>query len=203
MRTALGLVDDEHERMSRRAKAMRLGYQGPNSPTSDERDWDHPPGKIRLGLSDRHQLFDLDIAEIAQHVFVPGATGTGKTTTLMRLAGGALSNGYGVVVIDCKGVGLAPAAKQLAEKFHVPFNVVDPDETRSLGYDTCTGDPSHVANKLVGSFSFSADAEIFKNIAMEIVPVIARGLLAANQKSHRSEPSTTPWPRGASPSWAD
>ena len=99
----------------------------------------------------------------------------------MRLAGGALSNGYGVILIDCKGVGLAPAATSLADRFGVPFNVIDPDEPGSLGYDTCTGDPSHIANKLVGAFSFSADAEIFKNIAMELVPPIARGLTAAGQ----------------------
>ena len=167
--------------MTKRAKAMRLGYEGANPRPSDSRGWEHPPGKIRLGLNESRQLFDLDIAEIAQHVFVPGASGTGKTTTLMRLAGGALSNGYGVLVVDCKGVGLAPAAKKLAERFDVTFNVVDPDEARSLGYDTCTGDPSHVANKLVGAFSFSPEAEIYKNVAMGILPVIAKGLIAARE----------------------
>jgi len=179
-RTTLGQVAIETERMNGRSKAMRLGYKGFGPLPSDQRGWEHPRGKIRLGLNEFRQVFDLDITELSQHVFVPGATRTGKTTTLMRLAGGALRNGYGVIVIDCKG-GLGPDIETLAGRFGVPLNLIDPYEPDSLGYDTCTGDPSHIANKLVGAFTYSPDAEIFKNIAMHVVPVIAKGLLASGQ----------------------
>lgn len=180
IRTALGQVAHEHSRMTKRSRAMRLGYQqSGDSPASN--DWDHPPGKIRLGLDESRRPFDLDVAEIAHHVLLPGATGMGKTTTLMRLADGALTNGYGAIIIDCKGVGLAPNARELAARFSLPFQVVDPDDPASLGYDACTGDPAHIANKLVGAFSFSAEADIYKQVAMEVVPVIARGLESAGQ----------------------
>jgi Type IV secretion-system coupling protein DNA-binding domain len=51
-------------------------------------------GKIRGGT---------EISEVAQHTFVPGASGTGTTTTLVRLVDGALANRCVVVIIDSKG----------------------------------------------------------------------------------------------------
>ena len=141
----------------------------------------HPAGRIRLGTDrETHRPFDLELpGDLATHVFMPGVTGAGKTNTLTRLAGGALANGYGVVIVDCKGSGLGEVARQLAERYQLPFQGVDPDDPHSLGYDPCSGDASSVANKLVGAFSYGPSAEIYKNIAMEAMPVIARGLAAA------------------------
>ena len=181
IRTALGQVAHEHRRMNKRAKALQFGYQEAGDRAAASGDWAHPQGKIRLGLDETRHVFDLDVRELQEHIFVPGASGYGKTTTLIRLAGGALSNGYGAIIIDCKGVGLAPDARGLAGRFRIPFNMVDPDERKSLGYDPCTGDPAHIANKLVGAFSFSGDAEIYKQVAMEVVPVIARALGLAGE----------------------
>jgi len=39
------------------------------------------------------QPFDLATRELAQHVFLPGASGSGKKTTIARLCDGALANG--------------------------------------------------------------------------------------------------------------
>ena len=39
--------------------------------------------------------------------------------------------------------------------------------------------PPAVANKLIGAFSYGPNAEIYKNIAMEAIPLIVRGLQAA------------------------
>jgi hypothetical protein len=184
LRTALGAMTREHNRMTRRAKALRIGYGPPLGPpghSSNPGDWDHPPGKIRLGIDEAGRVFDVDLEEVAQHIFIPGATGTGKTNTFMRLATGAVSNGYGLAIIDCKGIGLAKRAHALAESFDLPFNVVDPDDPSSIGYDPCTGEAAHIANKLIGAFSFTGEAEIYKNVAMEVVPVIARSLVATGQ----------------------
>ena len=113
--------------------------------------------------------------------FSPGATGTGKTTTIARLADGALFNGYAVVIVDAKGSGLKRVARDLAARYDVPFIAVDPDDPDSLGYNPCTGDASEVANKIVGAFSYGPTAEFYKNMAMEAVPVAVRGLQAAGQ----------------------
>jgi hypothetical protein len=143
----------------------------------------HPPGCIRLGVdAETNGSLDLDLpADLAAHVFLPGASGSGKTNTVTRLADGALANGYGVVIVDCKAGGLGNAARNLAARYDVPFHLVDPDEPKSLGYNPCSGDAASVANKLVGAFTYGPSAEIYKNIAMEAVPVVVRGLQAAGE----------------------
>ena len=96
---------------------------------------------------------------------------------MIRLANGALNLGYAVAIVDLKGGGsLGPAAQGLAQSRGISFNSVDPKDPESFGYDPCTGGPSHIANKLIGAFSFGPNAEIYKNVAMEVVPVISRAI---------------------------
>jgi hypothetical protein len=159
-------------------------FSTPNPQTSrSDSSPAHPPGAIRLGVdAETNGPLDLDLpADLAAHVFLPGASGSGKTTTVARLADGALANGYGVVIIDAKAGGLGQTARALAARYGVPFHLVDPDDPGSLGYNPCTGDPASVANKLMGAFTYSPAAEIYKNIGMETVPVIVRGLQTANE----------------------
>lgn len=143
----------------------------------------HPAGFIRLGTDgETNRPFDLKLPdELATHVFLPGASGAGKTTTLTRLADGAIANSYGVIFIDCKGGDLGGTARALAERYDLPFYLVDPDDPDSLGYNPCSGDAPSVANKLVGAFTYGPSAEIYKNIAMEALPLAVRGLVAAGE----------------------
>jgi len=143
----------------------------------------HSKGTIRLGVDgDTNKPLDLALpTDLATHVFLPGATGTGKTTTIARLADGALFNGYAIVIVDAKGSGLKRVAHDLAARYDVPFIAVDPDDPHTLGYNPCTGDASEVANKIVGAFSYGPTAEFYKNMAMEAVPVAVRGLQAAGE----------------------
>jgi hypothetical protein len=177
-RTIHGQEWSRYVGVERHRKALEPGWPGPQG-DGNLAAQGHPPGQIRLGLVADRRPFDLGADEIAQHVFIPGATGTGKTTTLITLADGALANGYAVVIIDCKGVGLAGQARKLALRHGVPFTVVDPVDPKTLGYDPCSGDAPTIANKLVGAFSFSAEAEIYKQVAMEVIPVICRAMDAA------------------------
>lgn len=184
LRTPLGHLTHEHRLMTTRrgrSKALTFGFQ-PGDGQPDVTMAQHPPGAIRLGVNENRRAFDLALTEIDAHVFVPGATRMGKSTTLLRLADGALSNGYGVVIIDCKGVGLSTGAKALAQRYSLPFFLVDPHDPSSLGYDACTGDPAHVANKLVGAFTFARGGEIYQQVALNAVPQIVRGIQAANQQ---------------------
>lgn len=138
----------------------------------------HPPDGIRLGVEKDNQRrpFDLTMAELALHTFLPGTTGSGKTTTLERIADGAMGNGCGLVIIDCKGGSLGVTARRLAERHGLPFTAVDPGDPDTLGYEPCRGTPSDIANKLIGSFTFGDGGEIYKQIAMHAVPLIVRGL---------------------------
>ena len=141
----------------------------------------HPDGTVRLGIDAAGgRPFDLELPdELAMHTFLPGLSGSGKTTTLSRLADGALFNWHGVIFVDCKGGDLGETARMLAERYDVPFLLVDPDDPETLGYNPCSGDAATVANKIVGAFSYGPNAEIYKNIAMEAIPVVVRGLMAA------------------------
>jgi hypothetical protein len=144
----------------------------------------HSSGFVRLGVdAEINRPLDLRLPnELATHVFIPGTSGSGKTTTLARLADGAIASGYGVIFIDCKGGGLRATARKLAARYRVPFYLVDPDDPASLGYNPCSGDASAVANKLVGAFTYGPAAEIYKNIAMEAVPLAVRGLIATGEE---------------------
>ena len=170
-----------YNEVANRKRALERGWPGPDGGAASTGDAQaHPSGKIRLGfVTDDGRPFDLGADDVAQHIFIPGASGTGKTTTLVRLADGALANGYGVIIIDCKGVGLGGEARTLASRHGVPFTIVDPQDTSSAGYDPCSGDAPTIANKLIGAFSFSGDAEIYKQVAMEVIPVICRAMVAS------------------------
>lgn len=141
----------------------------------------HPPGCVRLGIdAETDQALDLQLpVELATHLFLIGASGSGKTTTLARVADGVVSNRFAVVIVDCKGGGLGEVARDLARRHGVPFYLVDPDAPDSLGYNPCYGDAAAIANKLIGAFTYAPAAEIYKNIAMEAIPVIVRALTAA------------------------
>src|SRR5438105_4323686 len=105
----------------------------------------HPPGAIRLGTEAvSRRPFDLPLDALGRHVFLPGLTGEGKTTTIIRLADGALAGGYGVVIVDCKG-GLGDDVRALAERHGVPFSIVSPTDPASLGYNPCIGDPIDIS----------------------------------------------------------
>ncbi len=179
-------VRRDHRLDRRRWRAMS-GRQQPMLPSPKTSRSDsipaHPPGCVRLGVdAETNQPLDLNLpADLAAHVFLPGATESGKTTTLARIVDGALANGYSVVTIDAKAGRLKGVVRGLATRYGVPFNLVDPDAPDSLGYNPCTGDAPDIANKLVGAFTYGPDAEIYENIAMEAVPVIVRGLQAAGE----------------------
>ena len=141
------------------------------------------PGCIRLGVErDSWRIIDLDLRELAEHIFLPGASGSGKTTTLTRLADGVLALGQGVAMVDCKGSDAVKARmRALARKHGVPFYVVDPSDGESLRYDPCVGDGADVSNKLIGVFAFSDAADVYKRVAQRVLPVLVNALRAANR----------------------
>jgi hypothetical protein len=180
-RTVQGQELARYREMTTRKKALERGWQGPDGASAATHTaLTHSAGIINLGVSaDTNRPFTLSIDEIARHIFLPGASGSGKTNTLACIADGVLTSGYGVVIIDCKGSGLGGVAKALATKHKVPLALVDAYGSRSLGYDPCTGDAAGVANKLIGAFTFSGEAEIYKQVALEVIPVICRAMAAS------------------------
>ena len=141
--------------MASRKKALERGWTGPQ--TTNGAAARPSRGHMRLGaVAEDQRPFDLSIEELSQHVFLPGASGSGKTTTIARIADGALANGYGVVIVDCKGSGLGGVARSLAERHKLPFTLVDPRDPDTAGYDPCSGDAAAIANKLIGALASPA-----------------------------------------------
>jgi hypothetical protein len=162
-----------------RKKALERHWPGPTAPGSAPAD----ANVLRLGVDAANgRPFDLTPGELAQHVFIPGGSGSGKTTTIITLADGFLAAGNGAAFVDFKGSGLGAEARTLAEKYGLPFTVVDPFDPKTVGYNPCSGNPAAVANKLIGAFTFSGEAEIYKQVAMEVIPVICRALDASKTK---------------------
>ncbi|MGI8824373.1 MAG: hypothetical protein ACR2JC_01780 [Chloroflexota bacterium] len=163
--------------------------QSVEPPPDDVEGGDHPAGFIRLGRKyPGSRAFDLPLSALAQHVFLPGASGTGKTTTLARIAQGALRDGWGIVIVDAKGGTLKRTAGDLATQGGVALQIVDPADPGSLGYNPATGVGNEVANKLVGAFTFSPTAEIYQNIAMTILPPVVDALRLAGPIDGIREP---------------
>jgi hypothetical protein len=170
---------ERYRSVTSRKKALERHWPGPTVSSTSE----GAAGVVRLGLdTSAGHAFDLDPRELAQHVFIPGASGTGKTTTIVTLADGVLSQGYGVVFVDFKGSALGREARNLAERHKLPFRFVDPFDMATDGYNPCSGEPAAVANKLIGSFTFSGEAEIYKQVAMEVIPIVCRALGAAGDQ---------------------
>jgi hypothetical protein len=139
----------------------------------------HPQGATRLGRGEDGQILDITDHQLSSHIVVLGGTGSGKSTTLALIADGKLAAGAAVVIVDCKGGGLRRVSRTLAARYDAPFAVVDPNDDSSLGYDPCSGEPAEVANKLLGAFTYSPEAQIYKNIAMEAIPPLCDAMRRA------------------------
>ncbi len=101
----------------------------------------------------------------------------------MTVADGVLAQGYSAIFVDFKGSGLGVEARKLADRHGLPFTVVDPFDRKTVGYNPCSGEPAAVANKLIGAFTFSGEAEIYKQVAMEVIPIVCRALVASGSKA--------------------
>ena len=186
-KSLVGHLKQEDKREYKRARSILSNYDGSMGITQISRD--HPHGVIRLGgvRDSPKAAIDLTTDELAQHVFLPGASGSGKTTTLARITDGILSLGYGAIIVDCKGGGLRSMARDLANKHSMEFYLVDPSSKESIGYNPCQGDGADVANKLIGAFTYGAEGEVYKSIAMHYVPILVRGLQIANRPINLKE----------------
>ena len=61
------------------------------------------PGQLRLGADERGRAVRLAEAQLAAHGLIVGASGAGKSTTLLGILRGQIMRGQPVVVIDLKG----------------------------------------------------------------------------------------------------
>ena len=175
--------DREMTRSEALKRDVNRGVRGlPGVNATTPKGMAHPRGFVRLGVNaETNEPFDLALDELAQHVFIPGASGSGKSTTLARIADGVMAAGWGVTIIDCKGTGLTATARQLAARYGAPLVLIDPGDSETAGYNPCTGSGPAVSNKLVGSFEWGAEAQIYANVASNALSVTVTAMRAAGK----------------------
>lgn len=159
------------------------GAEGLEAPSGskeiEQTEGEERAAKLELGSRSGGRPFEVSLPEgIALNILALGSIGTGKTTTLTRIINDCLRAGYGVVIIDAKGSGaLRRDAEAMAKRMGLPFHLVDPQEPeKTLKYNPAAGEPADVANKLIGAFRFGPQAEVFKQVSQEILPVLAGAL---------------------------
>jgi hypothetical protein len=95
-------------RATRERRAVRRGPLAAIDPGGARdwplRPWQRRPERIAIGVSRRSgRPAWLRLSQIAKHVLVLGATGSGKTTTMLWIATRMIRAGYGAIVVDLKG----------------------------------------------------------------------------------------------------
>ena len=111
--------------------------------------------EIVLGADQRGRPARIAETELAAHTLVLGASGAGKTTTLLRVVTELITRGRPVVAIDMKGSPtFADALEQAATAAGRPFRRWSPDgpeQWNPLGH----GNPTELKDKLIATERFT------------------------------------------------
>ena len=91
-----------------------------------------------------------------RHIYVPGATGVGKSTLAMNLVLQQIAAGYGVAVLDPKGDLVADLLERIDPKDTERVVLVDPTDSRPVGLNLLDGPSSEAdltADQVTGVFA--------------------------------------------------
>jgi hypothetical protein len=114
-----------------------------------------PASSVELGTAADGTTVTVTDQELAAHGLILGASGSGKTTTLLKLLTAQIERGMPVVAIDLKG---SPEfAKQLADaaqRAGRPLRVWSPDGPE-LWNPLATGNATELKDKLIATERFS------------------------------------------------
>ena len=141
-------------------------------------DRNGPLNGTTLGISaeDGHKVIQTD-AEAAAHTLVVGASGSGKTTTLMGQARDIIRRNHALVFVDLKGGTDVPKIlEEYARRYNRPFRhwLMQPPRDEYKGpatngpafYDPIArGEATRRKDLIIGGKSYEGNADYYKTIA--------------------------------------
>lgn len=114
-----------------------------------------PPGTVSLGADSGGRRVLLSDRQLSAHGLIVGASGAGKSTTLLKLLGENVRLGRPVVAIDVKGSpAFARSLQAAAAAAGRPFRLWTP-EGPSRWNPLAHGNPTELKDKLIASEHFS------------------------------------------------
>lgn len=129
---------------------------------NEERDFDdrfikkleklsQPDDGTLIGIDEDGNTVKIIDEELNGHCLVLGATGAGKTTTLMNFIESAAKRGIPVIVVDGKGeIGFAEKVKNMAEKYGRKFYLFSMTHEKSMHYNPLrVGNFTELKDKLI------------------------------------------------------
>lgn len=140
------------------------------NPTRVARCIGAPPTGAELGVEPTTgERIVIDDTSLGGHVLIPGASGSGKTTTALRILHGAIRNGYPVVTVDLKASDdVAATLEAYAKRYGRPFyrwSLTGPTYYDPLA----SGDPSRRRDLLLGTMAFTEP--LYRDIAANYLQV--------------------------------
>ncbi|HHY80286.1 MAG TPA: DUF853 family protein [Thermoanaerobacter sp.] len=110
-----------------------------------------PDDGTLIGIDETGNTVKVTDEELNGHCLVLGATGAGKTTTLMNFIESAARRGISVIIVDGKGeIGFAEKVKNMAEKYNRKFYLFSMTHEKSMHYNPLrVGNFTELKDKLI------------------------------------------------------
>ncbi|ERM92523.1 type IV secretory protein VirD4 [Caldanaerobacter subterraneus subsp. yonseiensis KB-1] len=110
-----------------------------------------PDDGTLIGIDEDGNTVKITDEELNGHCLVLGATGAGKTTTLMNFIESAAKRKISVIVVDGKGeIGFAEKVKNMAEKYGRKFYLFSMTHEKSMHYNPLrVGNFTELKDKLI------------------------------------------------------
>ena len=134
----------------------------------------HPDNGVLIGMEGRGKIIITDI-EANMHSLLLGATGSGKTTTLLNYVESAAQRELPCIVVDAKGdPGLAEKIRAISGRYNRPFRVFSTRFENSTSYDPLRhGNALELADRMMACTDWSEEhyrlqAQRFLQIVFQI-----------------------------------
>jgi conjugal transfer pilus assembly protein TraD len=113
------------------------------------------PAGVLLGADERGRPVVLAHSQLAAHGLIVGASGAGKSTTMLAILGDAIRRGQPVMAIDLKGSpGFARELGRVTRSARRPFSVWTPDGPAHFN-PLANGNATALKDKLIGTERFT------------------------------------------------